>query len=112
MNSEALFREIEGIDIERKRLREETQKLNKRREDYLNRIVEAAQQRGEETVTYKDKVYRIKPKKIYARKGNAVRRQDAVQALKNYVDDDAEQVYDDLTVALRGEEKIKYVLGK
>lgn len=113
MNIDALFHEIEGIDVERKRLQTELRKLNKRREDYLNRIVEYAQQKNVNTVSYKNKTYSIKPKTVYARKGEKGRKKDAIDALSLYVDkNEAEQVYDDITTALRGEERTKYVIGK
>lgn len=111
MDTDALFREIEGIDIERKRLRTEMRKLNENRKIYLDRLVSAAQERGEEFLTYKNKRYEVKQKIVHARKGEKIRKKDAVDTLSNYIDgDEAEQAYEEVTRALRGEEKTKYVI--
>lgn len=111
MDTDALFREIEGIDIERKRLREQLKKLNNKRVDYINRLIDAAESKGADSLVYKDKEYPIKQKVVHARKAEKVRRKDVVATLTNYLDnDDAEQVYEEVTSALRGESKVKLVM--
>jgi hypothetical protein len=112
MDTDALFREIEGIDIERKRLLIQMRKLNARRQDYKNRLVDAAQERGVEVLEYKGKKYSVKQKVLHTRKGDKARRKDAIHTLSNYVDEDeVEIIYDELSTAMKGKQTIKYVIN-
>jgi hypothetical protein len=112
MDTDAIFREIEGIDIERKRLLKEMRKLNARRQDYKNKLVDAAQERCIETLEYKGKKYQVKQKVTHTRKGDNARRKDGIRTLSNYVDEDeVETVYDELSSALKGKQTIKFVIN-
>ena len=112
MDTDALFREIEGIDVEMKRLKVEMRKLNARKQDYKNRLIEAAQQRNTDFLEYKGKKYPIKQKIIHARKGDKARRNDAIVTLSNYVDeDDVETVYEEVSTALKGKQSTKFVIN-
>lgn len=107
MDIESLFREIEGIDIERKRLQTEMRKLNDTRKGYIQNLIDAATEQGLESLSYKGKEYPVKEKIVRTRKPEKVKRKDVMETLSNYTDD-AEEVCNEVLSSLKGEEKVVY----
>ena len=100
------------LDIERKRVNTEIKKKNTRIAELQEQIIKGLKETGAESAEYKGKVYKAEPKIRRIRKKEDVKKSEILQILEK-VDigaDHVEEVYKELTNALKGEEFLEWSL--
>lgn len=114
MDIGAIFYEIDSIDKELVRLRKKTSELNKRKKALVTNIIESLQDSGENTVTHKGKTYTLEERQRFGRKPDKKKREDALSILADggFHGEDADEIYNKLTEALKGPEIVSYTLKK
>nr|QBK87237.1 MAG: uncharacterized protein LCMAC201_01390 [Marseillevirus LCMAC201] len=112
MDTGSILYEIEGIDKELARLRKKVRELNKRKKDLLEQAVNNMHESGETQIAHGGKTYILGERSQHVRKNDKKKRQDTLTILNDegFHGDQADEMYDKITGALRGPETITYTL--
>lgn len=114
MDTGSLLYEIENIEKELVRLRTSVKELNSRKKDLERQIIEIMQDTDEQSITHNGKTYTLEETQHRGRKADKKKREDAlaILAAEGYHGEEAEEMYNKLTSALRGPENITFKLKK
>ncbi len=114
MDTVSILYEIESIDKELSRLRKKVRELNQRRKELLDQAVENMREAGEESITHRGKTYVLEERQRRGRKTDQKKKQDALLVLQDegFHGEEAEEMYNKITGAMRGPETIVYTLKK
>ena len=114
MDTGSLLYEVDGIDKELARLRAKVRELNKRKKDLMVQAVENMKKSGETSIVHRDKTYFLEERQRHGRKTDKKKREDALVILadEGFHGDEANEMYEKLTGALRGPETKIYRLRK
>ena len=106
MDVGSMLYEIDEIDKELTRLRKVTRDLSTRRKDLMNKTIEKLRERGDTEYTHNGKKYILEERVKHIRKPDKKKRQDAISILQDegFENHEAEEMYEKITVALRGPE--------
>jgi len=115
MNTDALLYEVQGLEKELARLKASTKICKNRIDTLMSQVVQNMRTNGIEKYTYNGQTYNLKEHKIHTRKKDVEKKKDAITVLQEDAGIEgqgAEEVYNKLVNALRGPEKVSYVLKK
>ena len=114
MDFGSILYEIDGIDKELARLRKKTSELNKRKKDLMTQAIEDMKESGETSVVHKGKTYTLEERPKHGRKTDKKKREDTLSILadEGFNGEEAEEMYNKLTGAMKGPETVIYKLAK
>ena len=107
MNDHLLF-EITSINKELKRLRKEMGALNVRKKELTNKVIQNLKDNGETEIVYDKVKYTVEEKVTHNRKGNKEKRKATLAILneEGYFGENADDIYNQITEAMQGSEKV------
>ena len=114
MDTGSILYEIDGIDKELARLRKKVTELNKRKKDLMTQAIDNMHDSGETTITHRGKTYALEEHQRHGRKTDRKKREDVLTVLadEGFHGDEAEEMYNKFTGAMRGPETLSYKLKK